>query len=466
MEEYSGPKIVTNEIPGPETKKKLKELSAVFDTRPAIFLADYERSRGNYICDADGNVMLDMYAQIASIALGYNDPALERAAQSPEMIRALVSRPALGSFPSLDLKPVLEAILEFAPEGQTHVWSGLSGADANELAYKAAFMWYNDKHRGGFKKEFTEEEKQTVMLNDAPGSPNLAVLAFKRAFHGRLFASASTTCSKPIHKLGFPAFHWPHAQYPEYKFPLEENEEANRMEDDRCLAIVENMIKHWSTPIAAVIIEPIQSEGGDNHASAYFLQKLRDITLKHGVVYIIDEVQTGLGATGKMWCHEHANISPPVDMVTFAKKFQSSGYFFHNSEFIPNKPYRQFNTWCGDPARMLIAAQLGREIRDRKLVKQCAEVGDYLYGKLQDLSENHPDYFQNLRGKHRGTFIAWDLPTPHQRDQLLNDLRMQGCNVGGCGEAAVRLRPTLTLEKHHVDIFINALCKVVEAMDH
>lgn len=458
--EPTKPVVKTSSIPGPESQKQLAQLDQVFDARPAYFIADYEKSIGNYIVDVDGNTYLDLYAQIASIALGYNNPALIKAAQSPEMIRALVDRPAPGNFPSADLTKMLKQLLKFAPKGQDHVWSGLSGADANELAFKAAFMYYRSKQRG-YDTEFTTEENESVMENVAPGSPQLAVLSFKRAFHGRLFASGSTTVSKPIHKLDFPAFDWPHADYPSYKYPLDKNEDGNRVEDDRCLKLVEELITTWKNPVAALIIEPIQSEGGDNHASKYFLQGLRDVTLKHNVVYIVDEVQTGVGATGKLWCHEYADIQPPVDLVTFSKKFQSAGYFFHDPKFVPNKPYRQFNTWCGEPARIIIAGAIGQEIIDRDLTSQVNRVGHYLFTKLEALQEKYPTKFQNLRGKDRGTFIAWDLPSPQERDLLLKNLKLKGCNVGGCANTAVRLRPTLTFEEKHADIFVDVLTKCV-----
>lgn len=121
------------------------------------------------------------------------------------------------------------------------------------------------------------------MNNAAPGSPELAVLSFARSFHGRGFGSLSCTRSKAVHKLDIPAFNWPQAPFPSLKYPLEANEEANRAEEARCLAAVEELIKTWHCPVAALIVEPIQSEGGDNHASPAFFQGLRDLTKKHGV---------------------------------------------------------------------------------------------------------------------------------------------------------------------------------------
>ncbi|KAI0463365.1 4-aminobutyrate transaminase [Komagataella kurtzmanii] len=458
--EPTAPVVKTSVIPGPESKKQTEELSTVFDTRPVYFVADYEKSNGNYIADVDGNVYLDVYAQIASIALGYNNPALIEAAKSPEMIRALVERPALGNFPGKDFKQILDNILKVAPKGQDKIWSGLSGADANELAFKAAFMHYQAKKRG-YGTSFSEEEETTTMLNQSPGSPELAILSFKRAFHGRLFASASATCSKPIHKIDLPSFKWPKAEYPDYKYPLDDNAEYNDAEDKRCLAIVEDILTNWHAPIAAIIIEPIQSEGGDNHGSAAFFQGLRDLTLKYGSLLIIDEVQTGVGATGTMWAHEHFNLSPAPDMVTFSKKFQSAGYFFHDPELVPNYSYRQFNTWCGDPARMIIAGAIAKEVVDKNLIANAKEVGNYLFGKLEGLSKKYPTELSRLRGKGRATFIAWDASSSEARNSFLAKMKLNGVNVGGCADHSIRLRPTLTFGKKHADILVATIDKVL-----
>lgn len=460
--EPTEPVVKTTEIPGPASKAALKSLNEVFDTRPVYFVADYDKSSGNYIADVDGNVYLDLYAQIASVPLGYNNPALIEVYKSPEMQRAIIERPAIGNFPGKDLEGIIRGVLKAAPKGQDKVWNGLSGADANELAFKAAFMWYQRKKRNG--ATFTKEEESTTMENKAPGSPDLAVLSFKRAFHGRLFASASVTASKPVHKIDLPSFKWPKAEFPAYKYPLEKHVEENKAEDVRTLAIVEDILKNWHVPVAAIIIEPIQSEGGDNHASAEFFQGLRDLTLKYGSALIIDEVQTGVGATGKLWAHEHFNITPAPDFVTFSKKFQNAGYYFHDPEIIPDVAYRQFNTWCGDPARMVLAGAIAKEVLDNDLVSKAAEVGDYLYSELEKLAEKYPKQFQNLRGKNRATFIAWDLESAQARNDFLYKLKQNGANVGGCAEVSVRLRPSLSFEKKHADVFIKILSKVLSEL--
>lgn len=285
------------------------------------------------------------YAQIASIPVGYNNPALLEAAKSPQMISALINRPALGNFPQHDWASILESgILKVAPKGLDQVFTGMSGSDANETAYKAAFMYKRQQQRGGPNVEFSEEDIASSMINQSPGAPQLSILSFKTGFHGRLFGSLSTTRSKPIHKIDIPAFDWPQATFPLLKYPLEEHAAENAKAEADALAEVEHIITTYHLPPCAVVIEPIQSEGGDNHASPAFFRGLREITKKHDILLIVDEVQTGVGATGKFWAHDHWDLPTPPDMVTFSKKAQTAGYYFGNPALRPNKPYRQFNT--------------------------------------------------------------------------------------------------------------------------
>jgi len=452
--------ILKTAIPGPKSKDAIVELDKVFDTRSLNMMADYQASVGNYIADLDGNYLLDVYAQIASIPVGYSNPNLLLAATSPDMASAIINRPAIGNFPSSDWASVLETgMLRVAPKGLNQVFTAQAGSEANELAFKAAFMWRRQQERGR-DTEFTLEEINSSMNNQAPGAPNLSILSFKTAFHGRLFGSLSTTRSKPIHKLDIPAFDWPQASFPALKYPLADHAEENAREEARCLAEVEELITTFHSPPAAVIVEPIQSEGGDNHASPAFFRGLRDLTKKHGVLLIVDEVQTGVGATGKFWAHEHWNLKDPPDMVTFSKKAQTAGYYYGNPELRPNKPYRQFNTWIGDPARALLFKAIINEIERLGLVEHTAETGTYLYAGLADLAKKFPGEIQNLRGQGQGTFIAWDSP---RRDEVLKKAKSVGINVGGSGERAVRLRPMLIFQKRHADIFLSGLEKILSS---
>ena len=445
-EEPKTPRVVTS-IPGPKSMQAIKELDKVFDTRSLNMLANYQDSFGNYIADLDGNVLLDVYAQIASIPVGYSNPNLLKAALSPEMASAIINRPALGNFPQHDWASILKGgILKVAPKGLDQVFTAMAGSDANETAYKAAFMWKRRQERGGPDVDFTANEISSSMNNQSPGSPDLSILSFKTAFHGRLFGSLSTTRSKPIHKLDIPAFDWPQASFPLLKYPLDQHAAENAKEEQRCLEETEHLIKTFRHPVCAVVVEPIQSEGGDNHASPSFFRGLREITRRNKVLMIVDEVQTGVGATGKFWAHDHWDMTDPPDMVTFSKKAQTAGYYFGNPELRPNKPYRQFNTWMGDPARAILFRAIIEEIERLDLVRNTAEVGDYLYTGLESLAEKYPNEIQNLRGKGQGTFIAFDSP---RRDDFLKRAKTVGINIGGSGERAVRLRPMLIFQRHH-----------------
>lgn len=205
----------------------------------------------------------------------------------------------------------------------------MCGTCANEQAFKHMFIKHARQKRGG--KDFSDEELASSMLNKPPGCPNVAILSFEGGFHGRTSGSLSATRTKPIHKIDFPLFsYWPAVPFPQYKYPLEENIRENNEEDRKCLEIVEDTIEEQRKagfPIAGVIIEPIQSEGGDHEASPKFFQELGKICKRQEVSFLIDEVQTGCGATGKMWCHEWFDLPSHPDMVCFSKKMQFGGYY-------------------------------------------------------------------------------------------------------------------------------------------
>ncbi|MCJ1472871.1 4-aminobutyrate transaminase [Lambiella insularis] len=459
-DEPKAPRVVTA-IPGPKSKKAIQELDRVFDTRSLNMLVNYQDSFGNYLADLDGNVLLDVYAQIASIPVGYSNPSLLEAATSPAMASAMINRPALGNFPQHDWASILQTgILKVAPKGLNQVYTAMAGSDANEIAYKAAFMYRRRQDRGGPEVEFTAEEISSTMNNETPGSPHLSILSFRSGFHGRLFGTLSTTRSKPIHKMDIPAFDWPQAPFPHMKYPLSEFAMENAAEEKRCLEETEHIIQSYHNPVAAIIVEPIQSEGGDNHASPAFFRGLREITKRNKVLMIVDEVQTGVGATGKFWAHDHWDMSEPPDMVTFSKKAQTAGYYFGNPALRPNKPYRQFNTWMGDPARAILFRAIIQEIERLDLVNNAKNTGEYLYAGLERLAEQFPSEIQNLRGKGQGTFIAWDSP---RRDEFLKKAKGEGIVMGGSGERAVRLRPMLIFQKHHADILLDATEKVIKS---
>ncbi|KAK4686089.1 hypothetical protein P7C73_g4046, partial [Tremellales sp. Uapishka_1] len=451
------PSVHTTSIPGPKSLAISKEIDKIQDARTNVIVADYEKSTGNYIVDADGNVLLDVFAQISSIALGYNVPAVLELGRSPEFLHAALNRPALGSFPPVRWAEILkEGLLTAAPKGLDQLITTLCGSSANETAFKCAFMTYRARERGE-GAEFTKEEMDSCMLNEAPGAPQLTVLSFSSGFHGRLFGSLSATRSKAIHKVDIPAFDWPCAPFPQLKYPLEENVEANKSEEKR----------KASKPVAAVIVEPILSEGGDKHASASFFREIRRIAKKHGAFFIVDEVQTGVGATGTFWAFEKWGLQAgeEPDFVTFSKKMQAAGVY-HKRETRPNAPYRNYNTWMGDPMRALQAKTFLDLIRSHDLVAHVKSTGDILSTKLSALfsSSVAQGKVSNLRGQDQATFMSWDFETPAMRDAFVGKMRNNGVQMGGCGEKTVRLRPMLTFGEAHVEVLVETIEKTLGEM--
>lgn len=255
------------------------------------------------------------------------------------MVQALINRPALGNFPSTTWTHTISTgLLKAAPKGLSNVFTACTGSDANETAFKAAFIWRRTQERGN--ADFTEEERVSAMANKTPGAPQYSILSFTGGFHGRMFGSLSATRSKPIHKLDIPAFDWPAAPFPQLQYPLLDFEIENEAEEQRCLHEAERIIETFPHPIVAAIIEPIQAEGGDNHASSSYFRRLRSMLRRKNVLMIVDEVQTGVGATGKLWAHEHWDLETPPDIVTFSKKAQAAGFYYADPALRPAQPYR------------------------------------------------------------------------------------------------------------------------------
>eukprot|EP00756_Hemistasia_phaeocysticola_P036430 Hpha_TRINITY_DN16641_c2_g8::TRINITY_DN16641_c2_g8_i1::g.178387::m.178387/K13524/ABAT; 4-aminobutyrate aminotransferase / (S)-3-amino-2-methylpropionate transaminase len=460
-------------IPGPVSKQLIEDLGETGGCGGAVGLfVDTANSDGNYVCDADGNMFLDCFGNIASLPLGYNHPAVTAAAQTPEWIRASTHRAALGVMPPLEYARQCQRMLrEMAPAGLDRVQTMLCGSSSNENAFKAACMAYQAKKRlaeGRGPAEFSTEEIDSSMVNQSPGAPQLTILSFKGAFHGRTLGCVSATRSKPIHKLDVPQFDWPHAPFPELKYPLEENVAANRAEEERCIAELEQTIvahKAVCRDIAAVIVEPIQAEGGDNHATPHFFRRLRQVTKDAGVFLIVDEVQTGLGASGTFWAHEAWELpedSPP-DFVTFAKKAQTGGYFYR-SELQPSGAYRVFNTWMGDPAKMAHLDVILSVMQEEALVESTAASGALLLGGLKALQKQYPSLLKNARGQ--GTLCAIDGVTQEIRDQVFAGMKKGGLLAGVCGSQAIRFRPALTFKAQHVEQALQILTDSVETVYH
>lgn len=460
--EPSAPKVLTAQIPGPKSLELMSQNNRMQAMDSIHFFADYESSIGNYIVDADGNTLLDVFTQISSVPVGYNHPALLSSLDSPQARMIMANRPALGCYPGTDWPNVMERVMmAAAPPGLGQINTMMCGSCSNENAFKLMHFKYMDKQREG--RAFTQEEMDSCMDNQVPGTPNLSVLSFHGGFHGRTAASLACTHSKPIHKLDVPLQPWPVSDFPRYKYPLEENARENAAEDTRCLTMAEETIeasgaRGW--PVTGIIVEPIQAEGGDHHGSDAWFQGLQDICARRDIVYLIDEVQTGGGPTGRMWCHEWFGLKQAPDIVTFSKKMLTGGLYYKES-LRPKQAYRIFNTWCGDPGKVILLDAVLQTISKEKLLESTVVAGNVLLEGLKDLEARFPQFLANSRG--RGTFCAIDCDSTARRDQVLAQLRMLGVHAGGCGEAAIRLRPSLVFQAEHANIFLTKLQDVLKS---
>uniref|UniRef100_A0A671UZL0 4-aminobutyrate--2-oxoglutarate transaminase n=1 Tax=Sparus aurata TaxID=8175 RepID=A0A671UZL0_SPAAU len=372
----------------------------------------------------------------------------------PSQLSTLVNRPALGILPPENFPDKLtESLLSVSPSGMTRVQTMACGSCSNENAYKAMFIWYRNKERGHNMP--SDEDVSTCMINKAPGCPDLSILSFNGGFHGRTMGCLATTHSKAIHKLDVPSFDWPMAPFPRLQYPLEEFTRENAQEEARCLEETEDVIVKWrqkGNPVAGIVIEPIQAEGGDNHASPDFFKGLRNIARKHGCAFHVDEVQTGGGATGKYWAHEHWGMDDPADIVSFSKKLLTGGYY-HKDELQADKPYRIFNTWMGDPSKNLLLAEVLNVIRRENLLEEVTRSGKALLNGLYDLQAQYPGILSRARGQ--GTFCAIDICDDATRNSILLKARDKGVLLGGCGDRSIRFRPALIFKEYHVHIFLN-----------
>lgn len=445
-------------VPGPRTEALRRRHLARQDARTVHVYQDARRSLGNYLVDVDGNVLLDLYGHIACLPLGYNHPALMEAARSGRFDWALAWRPALGIAPPAEWVDVVErGFGRIAPEGLPRVVTVTTGAEAVENAIKVACAWAMRRRRGG---RWTEEEAALAMRNDQPGVDELVVISFEGGFHGRSLGALSATRSKPIHKVDFPAFRWPVVPFPANRFPLAAWAEENAVAEARALEAVERTFRNYRGRVAALIVEPIQGEGGDRHASAGFFRELRRLCLEHEALMIVDEVQTGGGGCGVWWQHSTWGLATPPDLVTFSKKLQLGG-FYAREEVLPAESWRIFNTFLGDPLRGAQLEVIVETVERDRLLESTRITGEYLVTGLEGLCARFPELLSEARGA--ATWAAVDVRDTPTRDEFLDSLRQLGVEAGGSGDRSIRFRPALIFAPRHAAEALERFTQVAEA---
>lgn len=451
---------VKTAIPGPQSEALRARHGAVQDARTVHVYQDAKRSLGNYLVDVDGNVMLDVYGHIACVPIGYNHPDLLAAWKSGRFDWCAGYRPALGVAPSPEwVEIVTGAMTRIAPKGLPRLVTVTTGAEAVENAIKAAFVHLARRRRGGAGP--TQADLDACMRNDQKDANAFKVISFEGAFHGRSLGALSLTRSKPIHKVDFPAFPWPQIPFPANTFPLDAHAAQNGAAEARSLDAAEKTLKAHPDQIAAIIVEPIQGEGGDRHASAAFFRKLRGLASQYGAAFIVDEVQTCGGATGTFWAHEAWGLDDPPDIVTFSKKMQIGGYYC-KEDYHPAEALRIFNTFLGDPLR-LAQLEVILEIGERDHHLENARItGGYLVSCLEALAARYPGVLSSARGK--GTFAAVDARDAAAQAAILASLKQAGVEAGGSGTRSLRFRPANVLLPRHVAEVMDVLEGAVKAL--
>ncbi|MDI6765564.1 MAG: L-lysine 6-transaminase [Bacteroidota bacterium] len=412
------------------------------------FIVDLRKSEGAYIWDSKSNrKLLDFFTFVASMPIGLNHPKMVTPEFKEKMAYVSINKPTNSDVYCVEMAEFVETFARVAmPDYLPYVFFVEGGALGVENALKAAFDW---KMRKNLAKG---------VYNGLQDESKMKVIHFKQAFHGRTGYTMSLTNTDPTKIDYYPKFQWPRIDNPVIKFPLtEENLKAIQQAEQNSLKQIKDAISQYKNDIAALIIEPIQGEGGDNHFRKEFFEALRKITDENEIMLILDEVQTGIGLSGKMWAHQHF-IKP--DMIAFGKKTQVCG--FMSSKRIDDVKDNVFkvagrlnSTWGGSLVDMVRSQRYLEIIEEDNLVENARVVGYYLQSRLQELQVEFPMMVNNARGL--GLFCAIDLINPAIRNDVRKKALEKGLVILGSGERSLRFRPPLTIQKHEIDEGVNIL---------
>lgn len=419
-------------------------MSVINDLRNHILVdgfhvvVDPKNSCGSWIVDKEsGKKYLDCYSQFASQALGWNHSSL--VAREDEIKETVLHKIANSDMYCEVYRDFVDAFASITPDFK-HYFFIDGGALAVENALKAAFDWKLRK------------------LDKGLCHPNkLDVIHFKNAFHGRTGYTMSLTNTDPMKTAGFPYFNWTRVDAEDAALTFDNNGYVSSYNNkgyvipewsvaqNKALEHVEAALICGKGNVAAIIIEPIQGEGGDNHFDISFFRELRELADEYEAMLIFDEVQTGMGMTGKMWCYEHFGIVP--DMMCFGKKTQVCGFCSTDkiddvADNVFHMSSRINSTWGGNVVDMARAKVIIDIIKQENLVENAKDVGGYLLSELRKLGLN------NVRG--RGLFIAFDCESKDARDTMMNKLNDNMLALKS-GQESIRLRPHLTMTKDDAD---------------
>lgn len=398
---------------------------------------DETGSHGAFLKDAKtGKEYLDFFTCFASTPIGMNHPKM----LTPEFIdhlgRISINKPSNSDLYSEAMASFVKTFFTIAvPKPFSYSFFIEGGAMAIENALKIAMDW---KVRKNFLKGYTVEKGHQI-------------LHFRQAFHGRSGYTMSLTNTDPTKTALYPKFQWPRVLNPKMKFPIDEHINEVIALENESIAQIKKAFLDNKDDIAAIIIEPIQGEGGDNHFRSEFLQSLRELADENEALLIFDEVQTGVGLTGSMWVHEQLGVTP--DIMAFGKKMQVCGVVATNRiDDIPDHVFkvssRINSTWGGSLTDMVRATRYLEIIEEDNLIANVQQVGATLQDSLTAFCGEFSSIMSNARG--RGLFCAFDMKDAETRNAFRNHCMDAGLIILGCGDHSVRFRPPLNLSPNEL----------------
>jgi 4-aminobutyrate aminotransferase len=438
-----GPKIKTA-LPGPNATRALagddKYISPSY-TRSYPLVA--KSGRGIVVTDVDGNEFFDFSAGIAVTSTGHCHPHVVEAIQkqAAELIHMSGT-----DFYYESMVELAERLSKIAPMPGPHkIYYGNSGAEAVEAALKLAR--YHTRRQN--------------------------VIAFFGAFHGRTMGALSLTASKPQQKRRFAPLvpGVTHVRYPDvYRGCSGSPQDGEAFALGCARYIEEKLFKTILAPeeVAAIFIEPIQGEGGYVVAPKVFMQELRRICDKHGILLVVDEVQSGVGRTGKWWAVEHTGVQP--DIVCMAKGIASGmplGIMMSKAEIMDWVPGSHASTFGGNPVCIAAALATLDVIEKEGLLKNSEEVGNYMLKRMADWPSKHR-IVGDVRGRGLmiGIEIIKDKKTKEygneERDRIVELAFERGILFLGCGPSTVRIAPPLVVTRDEADAAMDALEESIE----
>src|SRR5437899_4898099 len=405
---------------------------------------DQEKSRGSYLYDAaNGHRLIDLYGFFGSMPIGFNHPYFDQPEVQRDLLRAAKAKVANSDVYSEAYAEFVETFARVAglPPLEKYLFIE-GGALAVENTLKAAMDWKVRKNMAA-----------------GHGERGTQILHFRHAFHGRSGYTMSLTNTDPRKTDLFAKFDWPRVSCPCIDFSLPESKrKADVLErEQKAEGEIREFIQQRGIDICAIIIEPIQGEGGDNHFRGEWLQKLRKICDENDILLIFDEVQCGMGVTGRNWCCEHFDVLP--DLLALGKKAQACGVMAgpRIDEVKDNAfrlPSRLNSTWGGNFTDMVRSTYFLRIVEGEHLVENAAKVGAYFLDRLRDLQREEPT-ISAARG--RGLFLAFDLPDPKTREEFWKGFFDLGVLTLRSGENSIRFRPALDITAEVIDEAVDTM---------